>query len=528
MRGNVFGKSDRAILRLPGALLLGVLGLAWAGGCTPGQGEAGEDPEGTVYDAGETESGFAVLQPERGEAASRDDRRRLIPEEDRDGAGEIGSPGQARGEAIAESRFTAVVRAAERVSPSVAAVNVIRTQQVRSRDPFWDDFFFSPFGGRTMTRQVPSLGSGFVVDGSGIILTNDHVVRGAERILVTLPDGRDLEAELVGTDEATDVAVLRVDASDLPVTPIGRSDDLRIGEWVVAFGNPFGNLLSNPEPTVTVGVVSALGRHIVPTRDGRGFYLGMVQTDAAINPGNSGGPLVNALGEVVGMNASIFSRTGGSEGLGFAIPIERVLRVADDILAHGEVRRAWIGVDAEPVEGDGFGRTRGVRVGRVASGSPAARAGVRAGDRLLSMNGVRLVSPLDFEAVLLDLRAGDEVRLVVEDRGEELRMTAEELPSHRAERVRVFRDLELVTVTEGIRSERGLQSEEGALVAGISSELARTLGLREGDVIVGINNQRVAGAQDVARMLDALPPGSRVRLYFERNRGFVVRDFVLR
>jgi serine protease Do len=487
--------------------------------CHTGEGEAGEEP-GTDRIELSSRIGEGALGLE-GEGAGVSE---ASPSEAVPGTADPTSPAQE----LAASRLTAVVRAAERVSPAVVAVNVIRTQQVRARDPFWDDFFMSPFGGRTMTRRVPSLGSGFVVDPSGIILTNDHVVRGAERILVTLPDGRDLEAELVGTDEATDVAVIRVDARNLPVTPLGRTDDLRIGEWVVAFGNPFGNLLSNPEPTVTVGVVSALGRHIVQSQDGRAFFLGMVQTDAAINPGNSGGPLVNALGEVVGMNASIFSRTGGNEGLGFAIPIERVLRVADDLLEHGEVRRAWIGVDVEPVEADVFGRTRGVRAARVASGSPAARAGIRTGDRLIAMNGRRLVSPLDFEAVLLDLRAGDPVRLEIEGRGDALRMVTEELPSLRAERVRVFRDLELVTVTDAIRSERGVQSEEGALVAGISPELARTLGLQEGDVIVGINNRRVGSAGEVAQALDALPPGSRVRLYFERNRGFVVRDFVLR
>ena len=493
----------RMMWNIRGTLTLGLalLGAPVLTACAPGEGEAGEEP------ATET----VRLMDRAGERAGVEGRARREVTDD---------PGA--------SRMTAVVRAAERIGPSVVAVNVIRTQQVRTRDPVWDDFFWGPFGGRTMARRVPSLGSGFVVDRDGIILTNDHVVRGAEQILVSLPDGRDLEAELVGTDEATDVAVLRVREPDLPVAALGRTDDLRIGEWVVAFGNPFGNLLSNPEPTVTVGVVSALGRHIVPSQDGRGFYLGMVQTDAAINPGNSGGPLVNADGEVVGMNASIFSRGGGSEGLGFAIPIERVLRVADDLLEYGEVRRAWVGVEAEPVEADVFGRTRGVRAARVASGSPADRAGIRSGDRLLAMNGQRLVSPLDFEAVLLDLRAGDPVRIEVEGRSDLLQMTAEELPSLRAERVRVFRDLELVTVTDAIRSERGVQSEEGALVAGISGELARILGLQEGDVIVGINNRRVATAEDVARTLDQLPAGSRVRLYFERNRGFVVRDFVLR
>ena len=178
------------------------------------------------------------------------------------------------------------------------------------------------------------------------------MIRGAQEIRVTLPDGRDFAAELVGADGLTDVAVLRVEAENLPVAPLGTSQGLLIGEWTVAIGNPFAYLLSNSEPTVTAGVVSAVGRHIIPSSQDQGFYLGMIQTDASINPGNSGGPLVNALGEVIGVNTSIFSRSGGSEGLGFAIPIDRALRVADDLIQFGEVRRAWTGVEVEAVEAD--------------------------------------------------------------------------------------------------------------------------------------------------------------------------------
>ncbi len=431
---------------------------------------------------------------------------------------------------IDDERVTAVVRASERVAPSVVAVNVLRTQQVRMRDPFFDDFFggfFGPSLGQTQLRQVPSLGSGFVLDPSGLILTNDHVVRGAERILVTLPDGRDAEAELIGTDEATDVAVLRVNVPDLPSSPLGRSDDLRIGEWVIAFGNPFGNLISNPEPTVTLGVVSALRRHIVPGQDERGFYLSMIQTDAAINPGNSGGPLVNALGEVVGMNASIFSRSGGSEGLGFAIPIERVLRIADDLIEHGRVRRAWLGLEVEPVDADEFGRTRGVRIARVADGSPAEGAGMSVGDRLVEMKGVRLTTPLDFEAVLLDLRAGDPVEVTLEGRDAALAVTTGERPSVVAERITVLRDLEVVTLSAAIRQEHGVASEAGALVTGVAPRAQSVLGLRAGDVIVGVNNRRISTAGELAAAIEALPAGSRVRLVLERNRGLVTRDFVL-
>jgi serine protease Do len=431
---------------------------------------------------------------------------------------------------ISGSRETAIIAASERVAPAVVAVNVLRTEQIRTRDPFWDDFFpFGGFGGTGTTEQlVPSLGSGFVVNPDGLILTNDHVVRGAERILVTFPDGRDAEAALVGTDEATDVAVLSVDETGLPAVPIGTTADLRIGEWVIALGNPFGNMLSNPEPTVTVGVVSAVGRHIVPTTEDRGFYLGMIQTDAAINPGNSGGPLVNAAGEVVGMNASIFSRSGGSEGMGFAIPIERVLRIADDLVEYGEVRRAWLGLDVEPEEADPFGRTRGVRVLRASDGSPAEQAGLGSGDRLVAIGDQRLATPLDFEAALLDLRVGDEVLLTVDGSGEAVRLVAEEPPSLRAERVRVFEDLELITVTPSIRSERSIGSERGALVTGVSPALGRILGLQAGDVIVGLNNRLITSAEELTDRLDEMRAGSRAWFHFERNGGCcLVQEFVL-
>jgi len=437
------------------------------------------------------------------------------------------SPFQDANATLSTGRETAVVRAAERVAPGVVAVHVLRTQQARSSDPFWDSFFFGPFRPPATARLVPSYGSGFVIDADGIVLTNDHVVRGAERILVTSQDGRDWEAELVGGDEATDVAVLRIEGNGLQPVPLGTTQDLRIGEWVIAFGNPFGNLLSNPEPTVTVGVTSAVGRHIVPFQDEGGFYLGMIQTDAAINPGNSGGPLANADGEVIGMNASIFSRSGGSEGMGFAIPIERVLRIARDIVEDGQVHRAWIGVQVEPEEADAFGRTRGVRVSRVADRSVADLAGIRPGDRLTEMNGVRLAAPLDFEAVLLDLRAGDPVSLLVNGATSATPMVAEELPSLQAERVRVFEDLEIVSLTPGIRTERNVESEAGALVTGISPQLQSILGLREGDVIVALNNRRVQRAEDVSGILSEFPPGARVRLYFERNRGIAAQDFVL-
>lgn len=425
-------------------------------------------------------------------------------------------------------RSTAIVRAAERVAPAVVSVNVLRRQQVRSRPGFND--FFAPFLPRSRSRPSVGYGSGFVYDARGYILTNDHVARGAEEIRVTFPDGRDLAAELVGSDHLTDVAVLKVEEEEenLPSAPLGSSEGLLIGEWTLAIGNPFAYLLSNSEPTVTAGVVSAVGRHIIPNDADQGFYLGMIQTDASINPGNSGGPLVNALGEVIGVNTSIFSRSGGSEGLGFAIPIDRALRVARDLVQFGEVRRAWTGVDVEPVDADVWGRTRGVRIAQVVPGSPADEAGLEAGDRLVRANGRVLSTPLDLEAVLLDLRAGETVELEVEGRRRSFRFSTETLPTTRAERVEVLEDLEVVTVTPEIQAEQDLGVDFGALITGISPALQQSLGLRRGDVIVQINNQRILTAEEAARAIRDLRAGSQAILRWVRQGSLMSQRFYIR
>ncbi|UCC25490.1 MAG: trypsin-like peptidase domain-containing protein [Gemmatimonadales bacterium] len=408
---------------------------------------------------------------------------------------------------LALSRQNAIVRAAERVAPGVVTISVIRTQQVRTS-------FFDMFGG-TRLRRSGGYGSGFVIDASeGVILTNQHVIRGAERIQVTLPDGTDLEPELVGEDEVTDVAVLRVDpgAADLVEVPLGSSRDLLIGEWALALGNPFGTLISNPEPTVTAGVVSAVNRHIIPSDQDESFYLGMIQTDAAINPGNSGGPLVNVQGQVIGVNSSIFSRSGGSEGLGFAIPIDRALRVAEDILATGEIRRAWLGLSVDAEEADEWGRSRGVTIVEVTGGSPAQAAGLRPGRRIVSANGRRLSAPLDWEDILLDLREGDRLVLDVEEAGT-VELVAAPFPSRLALRIQVLQDLDVITVTPQIRNERDLAIDFGALVVGITPELQSRTGLREGDVIFGIGNRQVDSAEELAEVFQEIEEAGR-RLRF--------------
>jgi serine protease Do len=413
-----------------------------------------------------------------------------------------------------EARTTAIVRAASRVSPAVVSISVIRTEarMLSARESF--------FGPRGAQRHSAGFGSGVIVRADGIVVTNHHVIQGADQIQVTLSDGRDMQAELVGTDPVADIAVLRIRGTDLPVAPVGTSQGILIGEWAIAIGNPLGNYVGDTEPTVTAGVVSAVDRNIMPSSGEAGFYLGMIQTDASINPGNSGGPLVNARGEVIGINASIISRGGGSEGLGFAIPIDRALRIVDDLVRFGEVRRAWVGVEVEPVDADPWGRTRGVRVSSVAQGSPADRAGLRAGDRLLSANRRPLTAPLDFEGVLLDLRAGDRLMVQPEGQRQAVELEAVPFPSTTAERVRVLQDIELITVTPQIRAERGLASDGGAMIAGLSDESARQLGLQPGDVIVQINRVPVRSAEELAAIFQGLTGTGRMDVYFERNGGY--------
>lgn len=423
---------------------------------------------------------------------------------------------QGAGDALQESRRTAIVAAAERVAPSVVSVNVLRRERVVPRSAL--EQMMIPPGAQ---RETAGLGSGFILRGDGLVLTNEHVVRDASEVVVTLSDGREIDADVVGTDEVNDLAVVRLRlprGAAVPVAPLGDSDGLMIGEWVVAIGNPFGFLLSNSEPSVTAGVVSALGRNIIPAQgEQRGYYLDMIQTDASINPGNSGGPLVNALGEVVGVNSSILSSTGGSEGLGFAIPIDRARRIALDLADDGRYRRAWIGAEVEGVPGEGGRRLREVRIAEVVPGSPAERAGLRAGMGVRTVGRKAIRTPLDWQAALLNAAYGAPLEVGVrEGTGTRtVRVTPGDLPSVGAERIQALRDFQLVTLTPAIRAERGLANERGALIVALP-EAARGVGLREGDLILQINRVRVADAETAAGVLRQLV-GRNVVMYIERG-----------
>ncbi len=427
---------------------------------------------------------------------------------------------------ITSGRHSAIVEAAARVAPAVVSVNVTRRERRTARSVF--DFFFLPRG---YERLVQGIGSGFIITPDGIVVTNQHVTAGAEEIVVTTRDGQDFDAVALGEDPLTDIAVLKIDGRNLPTAPIGTSSDLLIGEWVVAIGNPYGYLLGNSEPSVTAGVISAVRRNLIPSDDQQGVYVGMIQTDAAINPGNSGGPLANALGEVVGVNSSIFSESGGSVGIGFAIPIERALRVAHELREHGEVRHSWIGLTVAGSERmREWKLTGGLEVTDVAPGSPADRAGVRSGDVLVSANGRSLRTFLDWEAVRLDIGPGDALSLVFQrgDAKQLARVRVADLPTARAAKISALGDLELISVTPAIQQERRLRSQSGALIYQISQEAQRRTGLRRFDVILRINRQRITDAEDVPRILRAAAGRAPLSVYFERGSGYGQTDFYVR
>ena len=332
---------------------------------------------------------------------------------------------------IASSRRTAITRAVEAASPAVVSVNVIEVRNVRVRDPFAD--FDALFGrrarpDRVYQQQVQAVGSGFIISPDGYIVTNDHVAGNATKITIAFADGVQLPAELIGSDPETDIALLKVDPeTPLPFLAFEENGEPIVGEWAIALGNPFG-LFEAADPSVTVGVVSAVGRDF-PMQGGRTFR-DMIQTDAAINSGNSGGPLVDAMGRVIGMNTFIYSRSGGSVGLGFAVPSWRVQRVVAELQSSGEVNRDfYTGFDVRPVtpriaQALGLDEASGLIVASVEDRSPAANAGLQPYDIIVRIADEPVPDVSDVRSYvrdrLIDNRIGDTIRLGVVRDGETL------------------------------------------------------------------------------------------------------------
>lgn len=322
-------------------------------------------------------------------------------------------------DSITYGRMNAITTAVQQATPAVVSVNITQTQQIRVNpysDPFYD-FFFGRQRSRVLERQVQSMGSGFVISPSGYIVTNDHVAGSASAITIAFPDGTTLPAELVGSDPGTDLALLKVNPQKpLPYLEFELAGGPIVGEWSIALGNPFG-LFEASDPTVTVGVVSATGRDLQP-QDNR-FYRDMIQTDAAINRGNSGGPLLNARGRVIGVNTAIFTESGGSVGIGFAVPAEKAVRILEEIRDKGFVDRAYYTglqgrtLPARWAQALGIPEARGVVVEEVDPRSPADVAGFQPYDVIRTFEGERVDTREDFLAYLFEFRPGETVSLEV-------------------------------------------------------------------------------------------------------------------
>lgn len=341
-------------------------------------------------------------------------------------------------EEVRQHRSNAITQSIESAVPAVVGINVTQVREYVSRNPFWDDPFFRDiFPPRVYRQKVQNLGSGFIISPDGLIVTNEHVVHGATEILVTTTGGNKYNASMIGSDPYTDVALLKIEGDNYPYLPFGDSDDVIIGEWAIAIGNPFGLFDINDTPSVTVGVISATDRDFERTREGR-IYSDMLQTDASINRGNSGGPLVNSMGEVIGMNTIIFSEGGGSLGVGFAVPINRIRQIISDLQSTGMVNRNyWIGLSVQNINRLlamtlGMETSRGVIISEIDPGSPAEKAGLEVGDVIMEMGGYPVQNYQSINSILdrVDLKVGDWLPMEVfrESKTVDVKLLLEEVP----------------------------------------------------------------------------------------------------
>ena len=364
-------------------------------------------------------------------------------------------------------------------------------------------------------------GSGFIVSADGYVLTNTHVVKGADEVIVTLTDRREFSARVVGTDDRTDVALLKIDGQDLPTVHIGNPDGVKVGHWVAAIGSPFG--LQN---TVTAGIVSAKSRTLPSDA-----YVPFIQTDVAVNPGNSGGPLFNLAGEVVGINSQIYSRTGGYMGLSFAIPIDVAMKVKDDLLKYGKVQRGRIGVRIQPVTKElaatfGLDQARGALVSGVDKGTPGEAAGLKAGDIILSVNGKSIEQSVDLPRMVGETRPGTEITMEIwRDRAaQRVRLTLGEMPAEQvaqaappvAKQTALGLSVRPLTPAE----KQKLQTQQGVVVEKVEGAAAKA-GIRPGDVILSLNSEPVDSVERLKRLLENARDRVAVLVQREETKFFV-------
>ncbi len=428
---------------------------------------------------------------------------------------------------------------AKKISPAVVNISTVRivrqpfsSRQWMFNDPSTQEFFehfFGPRGLREMPAQKStSLGSGVIVDKRGYVLTNSHVVEKGTEILVKLKDGKEYQAEVVGTDPKTDLAIIKLNGRRTwPAAEMGDSDKVRVGDWVVALGSPFGL-----EQTVTAGIISAKGRTI-----GQGPYDNFLQTDASINPGNSGGPLVNMQGQVIGINTAIFSRSGGSLGIGFAIPINMAAKIYRDIVNTGVVHRGWIGVYIQALTPElarhfKLKNTKGVLLSAVVEGGPAERAGLRVGDVVVKFNGKPVDSPNDLQRLVAQadenqtvtlriIRNGSKKRIKVR-MGDQAKSEGRAITKSVGDPVSKSRStllgLEVENLTRETARRLGTSVLSGVVVKAVQSgSPAEAAGISPGDIIREVNRRRVRNQEEFQRLVKALKPGDDLLILIKRQ-----------
>jgi serine protease Do len=421
----------------------------------------------------------------------------------------------------------AMVEVVSAVRPSVVNISTTRViKRRRSGSPFFDDPFFRRFFGDDLFRQFEmpreerrsSLGSGTIVKEDGYILTNNHVVKEAEKIKVTLSDKREFEGKVIGTDPKSDLAVIKIDAAGLPALKWGDSDKLRVGETVIAVGSPYG--LSQ---TVTSGIVSAKGRANVRIAD----YEDFIQTDAAINPGNSGGPLINVKGELVGINTAIFSTTGGYQGIGFAIPSNMADVVLQSLIKEGKVIRGWLGVSIQTVTKElagqfGIEEGKGSLVSDVVEDSPAEKAGLKRADVIVQYNGRKVGDSLGLRNMVAATLPGTEVKIKIIRDGKELVLSVKigELTDERIGLVgsyeNVLRDIHVQDLTPELRQSLGISKRVKGVVITDAPESTQ---LKRGDVILEVNRKPVESVEEYDKLASEIKKGQDVLLLVYRDGG---------
>lgn len=420
----------------------------------------------------------------------------------------------------------AIIKVAEEVSPAVVNISAVKTMRRRGEffrgfgSDFFEDFFKDFFESFPREYKERAMGSGVIINRKGYILTNEHVVRRAGKIKVILLDGREFKAEVIGSDEDTDIALIKIKAKGLPVARLGDSDKIRVGQWAIAIGNPVGL-----HHTVTVGVISATGRTLQTGLWGGKQYEDFIQTDAAINPGNSGGPLINIRGEVIGINTAIYA---GVRGIGFAIPINTAKRVIDDLEVHGKVIRPHIGIIIKTLTPDlaeHFKAKEGVLISDILKGSPAEKADLQRGDIVLSIDGKKVSDAQKLTNAVLDKDVGDEVTLKINRNGQikEIKVVVEERPARIAgvretKEAKRYLGMKVQAVTpDMIRRYDLAEDEKGVVVTEIESgSTAEDAGVKVGDVVKEIDRRKINDITDYNEAVSKAKEG-RVLLLVKRG-----------